>query len=371
MDGSATKAYALVLACLAVLVILLAVLLRPHALVVGAAILALTAGVAGLAGVFGPCDSVRGAAGGGAVGGRPRRTRRARFRSAAAAPAGLFAQVRQLAGSAAGEQILRRARRFFDGLGRGFGRIGIALIMRAGSDDDAAVLAHMRSAWLAHGGAAVPPDKCRGRGQARIADIPAFAALAAVRAAARDDPTFEYLDVGSAEGCITAAVAEYLGLPRSRAHACDIVAQPPSEAFEFARTDGRSLPFTDGEFAFVTMFMSAHHFADADRVFAEAFRVARSGAALLMREHGRAAGAAQGHAQSLYYDLVHAFYETVYRVEATPAEFAAHYAAGHFAQYRTAEDWVRVGARAGFELVEKSEPRDDKFDTVYLLLRKP
>jgi SAM-dependent methyltransferase len=345
------------LACLVVLVVILTALLWPRAL---AALAVVGVAAVGLALCCTPEER-------GITGGR-RRGLRARGKPPvdAANTSGLFAQVRGLKGSEIGAEVVRRARRFFDAVGRGFGREGVG-IMLAGPAGDAATLERMRAVWLARGGAPSPPNKCQERGRVRVKDIPDYAEFAAVRAAARADPAFKYLDVGSAEGCITAALAEELGLPKARAVACDVTPQPPSDVFEFVLADGRGLPFADGEFDLISMFMSAHHFTDADRMFAEAFRVAKPGARLLAREHGRADEAAR-----LYYDVVHAFYETVFRPETTPAEFAARYATARpYAHYRTADEWARLAERAGFAVAEKGEPRGDSFDTIYLLFRKP
>jgi ubiquinone/menaquinone biosynthesis C-methylase UbiE len=355
------RAARVILACLAVLLVLVLALVAPArpraALVVVIAVAALPVALLALGGARalepgagGPERSSK------AGGGRPPRGRRA---------VGLFAQVRALRGTDASREVLRRARRFFDGGGRRFGDAGVRLTA-TGPEGDEATLVAMRTAWVARHGPRAPPTDCEGRGRSRVAGIEELIARAGLREAARDDPSFEYLDVGSSEGCITAALAAELGLPKARAVACDVVAQPPSASFEFVLTDGSGLPFVDGRFGLVSAFMSAHHFARTDRMFEEAFRVARPGGGLLLREHGRADEAAR-----LYYDLVHAFYETVYRVETTPAEFARRYARGDFAQYRTAAQWVAVAEKAGFELVEKSEPRADSFDTIYLLFRKP
>src|SRR6185503_13453147 len=87
--------------------------------------------------------------------------------------------------------------------------------------------------------------------------------------------TYMYLDVGAAEGDITAALARRLRLPRERACAVDVRPAAPRPEFTFALTDGQRLPWDGATFELLTMFMSAHHFADAPAMFAEAARVAR------------------------------------------------------------------------------------------------
>ena len=139
----------------------------------------------------------------------------------------------------------------------------------------------------------------------------------------------------------------------------------PIPRFDFRVTDGTSLPFPSEGFDLISMFMSAHHFEDAERVFAEAGRVARPGALLLLREHGRDDAAAV-----LYYDFVHAFYETVNRDEKTPEQWAADYAAGARPQYRTPAAWKALAAGAGFAFVSQTGPADDAFDTTLMVFRR-
>jgi len=210
----------------------------------------------------------------------------------------------------------------------------------------------------------------KGRGLSRLRDVPRE--LLYVRWEAHK-PDFAYLDIGCAEGQITEAVTRALGLPPERAHACDIVPQPPSSAFTFTAC-GEGLPYGDSSFDFVTMFMSAHHFADISAMFAETRRVLRPGGYLLIREHD-----CTSTARAFFYDIVHALYACVLSSEATPTEFVAQYSAGGYATYLTKEAWVEIARRHGFERhpeVPVHGPIDsrgmvvrDMFDSFYVFLR--
>ena len=107
------------------------------------------------------------------------------------------------------------------------------------------------------------------------------------------------------------------------------------------------------------MLMAAHHFADAPHVFAEAHRVTRPGARLILREHGRADAAA-----ALYYDVLDGFAE-VTTGKRSPREWVARYERDG-ARYRTPAEWAALAAEAGFTLDAERALRADPFDAVLL-----
>lgn len=210
-----------------------------------------------------------------------------------------------------------------------------------------------------------------GREKSRLQDVEKEIGFIKLDAAYGTD-NFTYLDVGCAEGRITAAVVEALSLPPARAHACDIIPQPPSEAFTFTQNGTDALPYQAESFDVVTMFMAAHHFADAPVMFQEVRRVAKKGAKVLIRDHD-----CKTDSQRLFYDVVHAFYACVLGTESTPAAFVKRYAAGGFAHYRSKDEWVRLAQSCGFELdgrvkthgpVIQGRYGNDRFDSFYAFL---
>lgn len=189
-----------------------------------------------------------------------------------------------------------------------------------------------------------------GREQSRLRDVQAE--LAIVEAFFAERGGGKYLDLGCAEGNITAAFAGALKLPPDRAHACDVEEQPPVPTFTFTQVSQESLPYPNEEFSFVTMFMAAHHFVDTARTFAEARRVLVPGGLLLIREHNCASPA-----RALFYDAVHALYACALQEpgtdpEETPEVFVRHYDTAPdkppFATYRSAEEWTAALKAAGF-----------------------
>lgn len=98
--------------------------------------------------------------------------------------------------------------------------------------------------------------------------------------------------------------------------------------------------------------MPAHHFQAPDQMFAEARRVAKAGAVLIMREHD-----AREPYLALFFDLSHAMYSVVFNAEESPAEFAEKYAAGKYAYYRSRAGWTAPLEKAGWKLEQFIQPK--------------
>lgn len=184
-----------------------------------------------------------------------------------------------------------------------------------------------------------------------------------------------YLDLGSSEGKITSAMVEALELPRENAVAVDIVQQEDdNDAYQFFKSEPNSIPSDDGVFNLVTMFMSAHHFGEIDKMMEELDRITVYGAFVIMREHDL-----NYDGQEIFLDIVHAVYETVLGDESTPERFMESYNESQFAYYRSTKDWISILSKYGFSLVEGIKPHGpmsngkyikDRFDTVYMLFQK-
>lgn len=185
-----------------------------------------------------------------------------------------------------------------------------------------------------------------GRANARIRDIQVF-----LDQVAEDHiGAIAYLDVGCFEGHITSAVAEYLKLDPKTTFGVDVVKQPTEATFTFKLTDGTTLDFPDATFDLLTMFMSAHHFQEPEKMFDESRRVAKKGAILVVREHDMS----QPYLQ-LWYDLAHSLYSVVFNEEETPTEFVAKYSVGKYAYYHSREVWVALLGKAGWKLHSYAE----------------
>ena len=256
-------------------------------------------------------------------------------------------------------RALQRAKIFLNNSGHGFGDIAIPIVMSGA--DDVHVLNELRTAWLAHHGPnpRIDSDFRAERAHSRLRTILNYLSI--------EDPTvanYKYLDVGCSEGDITGAMANQLGLAKDHAFGLDIVApsDSKSERFTFIKIDGVHLPFEDASFELVSMFMSAHHFANPSALFAEVARVAKPGARLIMREHSMA-----DKETSMYYDFVHAYYSAIQSEETTPEKFAEAYSSGKYAEYRAPAAWVQLLSTVGFSCVNMTTPRRDSFDSFQML----
>lgn len=254
-------------------------------------------------------------------------------------------------------------------------RAGSAILWR-GPRSDVEVLRKMRAAWLK-----LPKsesDDCDARGKRHLSAIPPWPQLAELRG-----KDIKYLDIGSAEGCITVAMAKHLGLPADKVFACD-VAQIASETratpqqFNFVRNEPWRLPFEDSQFQFVTMFMSAHHFEDAPRMFSETTRVMTPGGLLLIREHGYGRVSTsttrlwlnEDSDPVIFYDLAHAFFEVVQDgADAQQWVERYHREGPVLYQYRDADGWAQLAIGAGFEEVAREKKTHGIYDVVHLLFR--
>jgi SAM-dependent methyltransferase len=229
---------------------------------------------------------------------------------------------------------------------------------------DEATLAALHEAWGRHPWKTDSTPKVQA--QERLAEL---AEYLPPRDRSTEAEPLRYLDIGACLGAgadeTVAAIALDLGVPPGRTAAADLyagrlaAAADSRDASERVRVSGGDLPFRDGEFGVVTMLMAAHHFADAPHVFAEAHRVTRPGARLILREHGRADAAA-----ALYYDVLDGFAE-VTTGKTSPREWVARYERDG-AHYRTPAEWVALAAEAGFMLDAERALRADPFDAVLL-----
>lgn len=275
---------------------------------------------------------------------------------------GLFQKLRSM------PHALTRARGFLNAAGHGFGDVSLPIIcetttIEPSTVDDADVLTRLQAAWLIHHGPS-PRETTESRiarANTRVKESAKYLDPEIPRALAKD---YIYLDVGSAEGDITAAVVAHLHLPRERAIAVDVIDATSAThlAYRFLRIDGVHIPVEPQTVDLITMFMSAHHFEHADTLFTDVARVALPGARLVMREHSLADAES-----STYYDFVHAFYAAVQSAETTPVSFAEAYANGKYANYRSPVEWVRLAERVGFTCVDMTTPKKDSFDSFRML----
>ena len=181
-----------------------------------------------------------------------------------------------------------------------------------------------------------------------------------------------YLDIGCSEGKLTNAIVSYLKIKKEDAFACDVVPlrNMPSK-FNFVLSQQDILPFSGQDFDLVTMFMCAHHFTDASKMFREAKRVLKKGGVLIIREHNvtddpHDTSAVQ---KKIFLDIVHSLYECCFADETTPENFAKRYNddPDKFARYRNILQWKEIAKSAGFKAKGVPLETKDRFFSFYQL----
>jgi len=161
-------------------------------------------------------------------------------------------------------------------------------------------------------------------------------------------PSFRYLDLGCSEGKITKAMIHTLNLKPDQSFACDIFDQPPEPEFSFRLNTPDHLPYEDGQFDFVTLFMSAHHFSHMDEMMTELSRVLKPGGYVLIREHNLTTPD-----DTVFYNIIHALYACVLKSEMTPYDFVKSFMEAertrYYSKYRSIADWIELFRRYGFK----------------------
>ena len=190
-----------------------------------------------------------------------------------------------------------------------------------------------------------------------------------------------YLDIGCGNGTITKGISETLNIPASHTFGVDIKKPDTLDIKDtnFSLVKDSRLPYKDNHFDLISMFMSAHHFTDIQKMMAETRRVAKDGCYLLMREHAMLDAVdeplrAQGlDSETSFLDIIHALYastEVSSTTEQTPEQFIEDYdRPGGYSHYNNVMWWVALANLHGFELVADPSLTHDMFGSLYLLFQ--
>ena len=330
---------AVIVACIIVLVVVLATSLFAQRCALVAGCCALVAGCCAL--VAGRVLAGRPKMHEAIYGGRghaPRRAKSAprRAKSAPRPAKSLFAQLREPSRL----KVANRLEKLFQtcNFTKGFD------IAMNGPASDEATMSAIFEAWCVHfGGADSPWEQSR---LARLSDhLPTRHSF--------EDSLMRYLDIG--DGSAAATIARLLGLPPARVVAADFCIPPAlNPAVEHIRIDGQKLPFEAGTFGLITMFMAAHRFADAPQIFAEAYRISQPGARLILCEYS-----GTGADAILYYSLVQGIGNAMGGKKTPRGEAKG-------AHYRSPDEWERLATEAGFVLDFRGTLLADDFDSALL-----
>lgn len=155
----------------------------------------------------------------------------------------------------------------------------------------------------------------------------------------RDFVPRKYLDIGCAEGSITAPLGAHFRLQPRNIIGCDIRDVPTTEGMQFELYDGENLKnHADGSLCLVTMIMSLHHVRRPTKLLSEVGRVLRSGGFLVIREHDCSTPRI-----ALALDVQHGLFAKVW---SDPPEWP-NFCREYFACYRSRQDWTRMIQESG------------------------
>lgn len=112
------------------------------------------------------------------------------------------------------------------------------------------------------------------------------------------------LDIGCAEGSITAAIGQALNLEEENIHGCDIRDVRDNVGFKFSQIiEGEPLPYADNNFSVIFCLMVLHHIDDYIETIKEAHRLLKPGGYFIIREHD-----CISEEIAIFLDLVHGLY---------------------------------------------------------------
>jgi SAM-dependent methyltransferase len=230
--------------------------------------------------------------------------------------------------------------------------------MARGADDEETLNA-LREVFQSFGlPAEEPPDYRRDHRAEEVVEALPRSFRERLRAAGREAAM---LDIGCAEGAITAAVGFRLGLPEECVFGCDVRDVPGARGFRFrvVREDERlAEAYSDelrrrGGFDLVTLFMSLHHLRDPGAMLAQVRRLLRPDGLLLIREHD-----SESRRMDALIDVLHGMYA---RVWSNPPEMPQ-FCGAFRAWYRSRSEWRRKLERQGFEAHPDSPDADHRYE---------
>jgi len=165
------------------------------------------------------------------------------------------------------------------------------------------------------------------------------------------------LDVGCAEGGITANVGRALGLDPRNVHGCDVrEVKKEDDGFQFLKYDGTVLPeanYPKDNFDVVTCLMALHHMVLQNEIIQSIYRVLKPGGVCIIREHDCSEDSVNFNGEiALAIDVQHAMYA---RVLSNPVEWPT-FCNDYYAKYRPRETWTNMFKAAGFEHVKTVRP---------------
>lgn len=182
----------------------------------------------------------------------------------------------------------------------------------------------------------------------------------------------QYLDIGCSEGSLTQPIGMFLKVDPKNIHGCDLGADTGVDrGFVYSQASVEDLPYKDGQFQFVSLIMSLHHFPDPKKALKEVRRVLAPGGILLIREHN-----CKTDEFSTFLDFIHYMYAVVIGREVILRK-------GHeqedlesgegriIATYRSKYNWnIEISSADFLKIVYIHPKHADMFRSYYAIYRK-
>eukprot|EP01125_Pyxidicula_operculata_P008500 TRINITY_DN284_c0_g1_i21.p1 TRINITY_DN284_c0_g1~~TRINITY_DN284_c0_g1_i21.p1 ORF type:complete len:368 (-),score=65.43 TRINITY_DN284_c0_g1_i21:19-1122(-) len=154
-----------------------------------------------------------------------------------------------------------------------------------------------------------------------------------------------YVDIGSAEGSITAGLGSKLNIEPLNIHACDVtqLSFTPTK-FQFHKiTPLHSLPFANNSISIATAIMSLHHICDASLLIVNnIFNILKPGGFFVIREHD---SSPRGY--DVLLDVMHGLYSLSLSHPKEDPEWIKNFRSKYFSR----EAWRKVVEYVGFRVI--------------------
>ncbi len=163
------------------------------------------------------------------------------------------------------------------------------------------------------------------------------------------DSNAEYLDIGCGTGAKAKKLGTDIGLDLSKIYGVDVkqwsvlteeLRKSLDINFEFIDTSGK-LPYPDGKFGLVTIFMVLHHVTELKVLISEIHRILKPGGFLMIREHD-----CRDKIDYMMVDIEHMLYDYI----KIPGYDPAKYELESKMRYLSADEWTTVFENSGFKL---------------------
>ena len=159
-----------------------------------------------------------------------------------------------------------------------------------------------------------------------------------------------YLDVGSANGNITFAIGNELGLTKNYIHGVDIkewmcLKNRPNKNITFSYVGlNNEIKYPDKIFNLITIFQTLHHIINLQDILNEIKRICAYGGILILREHD-----VINQSHKMLVDLEH----IVHGINIKPDIELVKFYGSYYGNYRSMDNWDCIFIDLGFKPIDR------------------